>query len=233
MKRLVLPGGALGGDVVELSADLRHYVKDVLRMGEGDVVELCDGAGVRATARLTATTAVVLERRPPAARPRPSLSLFQGLGKGDKMDGIVRQTAELGAARLVPVRTRRTVPRGLGRGQRWRSIAEDALRVSLRPFRMIVEDPMDLSTAVDEGSAELMLIFDRRGDLRLDDVPSSPPADCSVWVGPEGGFTEEELSSLTDRGGRTVSLGSTNLRTETAGPAVVAALLLGRWGGLP
>lgn len=232
MRRVTVEAGALDRDEVPLDAGAAHHLKDVLRLPEGELLELCDGAGVRARGELRAGRIVVVERDPPRPRPRCEVTVLQGWAKGEKMDRVVRPVAELGALRFVPVHTARSVPKGGGKPDRWRAIAEDALRVSGRAYRMRVEAPQrlaDLASAPADPN-RLDVVFDGRGDEALADLPATPPAAARLLVGPEGGFEASELDVLRGRGFRVVRLGAANLRTETAAPAALAALTLGRWG---
>jgi len=234
VRRLTVPAGALASDRVPLDEARTHHVRDVLRLRDDDVLEVVDGAGWRARARLTPEGLRVLERDEPEPPPRPEIAVLQGWAKGEKMDRVVRPVAELGARRFVPVRTARSVPRGGGKPARWRAVAEDALRVSGRSWRMDVDDVIafdevfDWMKAWDEGT--LAVCFDGSGASGLSDLPLEPPARVAILIGPEGGFAPEERARVDAEGLRRVRLGSATLRTETAAPAVVAALGLGRWG---
>lgn len=221
--------GRLAGEVVELDRETAHHLKDVLRLTDGELLELCDGAGVRARGRLSEGRVVIEERDAPVNRPRPRVTVLQGWAKGDKMDRVVRQVAELGAERFVPVKTARAVPRGGGKPDRWRTIAEDALRVSGRAFRMEVDAVKTLAEVFEAPAGTLDLACDARGEETLADLQAVPPERARLFVGPEGGFESTELEALRAAGFRIVRLGDANLRTETAGPAVLAALTLGRW----
>lgn len=222
------PGG-LAGDVVALDRRTRHHLKDVLRLVDGELLELCDGAGVRARGRLDEGRIVIVERDAPLNRPRPRLTVLQGWAKGDKMDRVVRQVAELGAERFIPVQTARAVPKGGGKPERWRTIAEDALRVSGRAFRMEVDAVYTLEQILTGRAHALDLAFDARGPETLADLPAAPPDRARLFVGPEGGFEAAELEALRAAGFRLVRLCDANLRTETAAPAALAALTLGYW----
>lgn len=231
MRRVTVPAGGLAEDVVSLDPEVVHHLRDVLRLGDGERLELGDGEGVRAWGRLEGPR-VAVDRRETLPLPRPEITLLQAAAKGEKMDRVVRQVAELGVRRFAPVRSARSVPRGGGRPERWRSIAEDALRVSGRAYRMRVGAAQPLDRALSALDAELKLAFDGRGETGIRDLPDRPPGRLALLVGPEGGLAPDELEQARAAGFRHVTLGAATLRTETAAPAIVAALTLGRWGGL-
>lgn len=230
MRRLTLPEGALDRDgPVRLPPEAVHYVQRVLRLAVSDRVELTDGAKYEAEGRLARMSKdaveVELHLRRPLPRPSPPrLRLLQAVGKAEKMDQVVRQAAELGACRLTPVVTARTVALRKAAQPRWARIAEDALRVA-GGHRMAVDAPMELAAALAQVPAGWYL--DRSGARTLREMMARPaPSALALAVGPEGGWSPEERTELEGRGWVGVSLGSRNLRTETAGPAALAALEL-------
>lgn len=235
MRRAIVSPGSLRSDRVALEREALHHLRDVLRLRDGELVELCDGDGAKVRGRLDGDGVQVLERDPVAAPPRPEVTVLQGWAKGEKMDRVVRQVAEIGARRFVPVRTERSVPKGGGKADRWRTIAEDALRVSGRAHRLLIDPPATLGDVLagsGDGDADrLDLCFDGAAQHGVRDLPETPPARVRLLIGPEGGFEPDERDAIVAAGFRCVRLGDGTLRTETAGPAALAALLLGRWAG--
>ena len=239
-RRLVIPGIALGGPgaAFELDQEAAHYLRDVLRLEAGAEFWLFDGAGRRAEVVLSSLTkrlAVaeirsVLEIEPP----RPSIELVQVVGKGDKMDLVVRQCTELGVSSIRPVWSERSVAERRARRPRWQSIALDAVRVSGRAFAPQIHEPVELEVWLAEPRADVSLCFtgaEARGLREFADLCSSA-ARIEAVVGPEGGFSERELDALRAAGTSPASLGAFTLRTETAGAVAVALLmyLSGRLG---
>lgn len=231
-RRLVLPAGAVVPGLVVLDEATAHYAKDVLRLRVGAQVTLLDGAGLRAGAevRTIGRQQVELWVQDPERMPTPGpprISLYQALGKGEKMDQVVRQATELGVAELVPVLTARSVPRGEGRLERWRAIAEDAVRVSGRAFRPHLGELTPLSELLAQPRRERALVLALEQDRDLPTVLGPPqplPGAIEVLIGPEGGLEPEELTAAIGAGFTPAHLGSETLRTETAGPAIVAML---------
>src|SRR5687767_14701107 len=150
MRRLVFEAGTLSPGRSTLPEELGHYVREVLRASAGDPLLLVDGAGAHAKSRILSIDKqkVELEVDAPTFEPRDTIrvSLLQAVGKRDEMDSVVRQASELGAARVVPIITERTVAEGSRRVDRWRAIADDALRVSGGFYRTEI----DLVTTLDQ-----------------------------------------------------------------------------------
>lgn len=232
MRRLVVAAGTLTTGSMRLEGADAHYAKDVLRLKVGAEVWLYDGAGLRAVAQVQALTrhqvqlqVAELEELPPA--PPPAVTLLQALGKGEKMDTVVRQATELGVARIVPVHTERSVPRGEGRVERWRNIAEDAVRVSGRGHRPVIDEVRPLAEILASPRAEraLVLALEQGEDLAQALGAAEPiPRTIEVLIGPEGGLEPEEVETASKAGFLRAHLGPYTLRTETAGPALLAMI---------
>lgn len=232
MRRLVVAAGALTTGTIKLEGADAHYAKDVLRLKVGAEVWLYDGAGQRAVAQVLAFTRhqvelSVGELQPLPPPPPPAITLFQALGKGEKMDTVVRQATELGVARIVPVHTERSVPRGEGRVERWRTIADDAVRVSGRGHRPVIDELRPLTEVWTSPRAErsLVLALDQGQDLAqaLGDSAVTPRT-LEVLIGPEGGLEPDEVEAAVNAGFQRAHLGPYTLRTETAGPALLAMI---------
>ncbi len=225
MRRFVVPEGQLNRGDWPLPPEVQRHVR-VLRLAAGETIELTDGAGIIARGELLGEHAVCITHYEAVSRPPgPEVVLLQGVGKGDKLELVVRQAAELGAARIVPVVSDRAVARREGKHDRLKAVADDALRVAGGAYRTEVDAPTDLSSALTVG-ADLRLVFCPGAADRLRDRCASLAAARRVaaLVGPEGGFDRSELDLAIEAGFLPVTLGPSVLRTETAGPAVVALL---------
>lgn len=223
------------GEVVPLSAAERHHLERVLRLSVGAVVEVADGAGGSASAELTAE-GVTLTADPIVAAPsRPALEVAQALTKGRKVDEVVRAVTELGADTIVPVQAARSVARldparAAKAVERWQAVARSACEQSRRVHRPRIAPPCRPDQLVD-GAAVLLIAAPTGAPLpdHLDALRGA--AAVRLAVGPEGGWTDDEVAHLADRGARVVGLGPTVLRTEHAAAAALAVLAagLGRW----
>jgi 16S rRNA (uracil1498-N3)-methyltransferase len=234
IRRVIVGAGSLVIGERSLDRERSHYVKDVLRLRAEAELELCDGEGQIARARVRAIdkggVKIAIERIDRAPDPLPpAITLLQGIGKGEKMDAVVRQATELGVRRIVPVASARAVADRAGKIDRWRTIAEDAIRVSGRAHLPRIDPPAELREILEESRAPLAICADTSGARSFRDLLTQPgiPQAVELLVGPEGGFTDEERAAIEAAGFVRARFGLHTLRTETAGPAMVAVLLYG------
>lgn len=237
-RRIIVPEGSVVVGTFDLPGDVARHVRDVLRLGAGESVVLSDGAGLEAEAvlvRASKGSTTVLVAAGAIARTQPSrgpaITLFQGVGKGEKMDAIVRQATELGVARIVPVITERSIARQESRPSRWRAIAEDAVRVSGRPFRPSIESVVSIASIFSRERSEVALCLmlgaarslrEVLGPFADGDRDFSDARSVDLLIGPEGGFSEGETRQIESAGFVPVHLGTYTLRMESAGPAAIA-----------
>lgn len=197
--------------------EARHVLK-VLRGRDGDTLEVVDADGRLFRAKLGAgDEAKVLELLD--GNEEVGLYLYQAVPKGGRMDLVVEKATEVGATRIVPLLTGRTLVRpGDAKVGRWQRVAEAAARQSLRMVVPEVTQPMSFPEAVREAGGKGVLLHNEPDLAPLEAVVSAP---ASLFVGPEGGWSEEELQTAEEAGLVLAQLGPYRLRSETAG--VVAA----------
>lgn len=215
-----------------LPADTAHYLLAVLRLPDGATVEAFDSAGRVAPATLHAGPPALIEiTSDPVAGPATMpLTVASAVPKGDRADYLVEKLGELGVARWVPLRTNRSVvhPDGASKFARWERIAVEAARQSHAPAVLQIAPlaaPGDLASLIVSPAdavpqPPVVWVCSTRPDA-LPALSAPPPA--AVLVGPEGGWTDDELAAFAHAGHTHVSLGPTVLRVETA--ALVAAAL--------
>ena len=243
MRRFAIaPERVVDGRVTFDAVETRHLAR-VLRLGPGDTVVASDGAGHDYTVRLDAVrpraTGIVVGVADAARESPLATTLVQGLPKGDKLETIVRAATELGIARIVPALTARTVVRlgereMAGRLARWQRIAREAAKQCGRRLVPDVAPPRPLETCLDESrDADIALCLWERETAPIGTVlgDTTQPRRVAVLIGPEGGLEPREADAARARGWRVVGLGRRILRTETAGPAIIA-ILQSRWGDL-
>lgn len=236
MVRLYVPLPEAPPSEVPLTGERRHYLVHVLRLAEGDALEVFDGKGRAFDARVTALNPEEVRLSLGAARstpPQRALSILQGLPKGDKLEWVLQKGTELGATAFHPVETARSVvklePKRAGeRTARWRKIVEEAARQCRRNDVPEVHAPrplLEAARALEPGT--LLLVLDEEetavplGEAFRSAAPATPVA---LVVGPEGGLAREEVAALVALGARGVTLGSRILRTETAALAALAVM---------
>jgi 16S rRNA (uracil1498-N3)-methyltransferase len=243
MRRFTLqPEQVTGGRVTFDAGESRHLTR-VLRLRAGDTVVATDGAGRDYTVRLEslgdpAVGTVIGEAAGVAASPL-AVTLIQGIPKGDKMEAIVRAVTELGVARVLPALCERTIvrleaSRWRDRARRWQRVAREAAKQSGRAVVPEVETPRALSDWLTAGTAADLGLCLWEGDgapLSAALAATPLPRSAQVLVGPEGGLAGDEVERARTHGLAVVSLGPRILRTETAGPAIVA-ILQSRFGDL-
>jgi len=216
---------------VALPAAAAHHALKVLRLGDGDEVALFDGSGGELRARLAVrgrAAFAVDGRWLETTRESPlSVVLVQALVAADKMDWAIQKAVELGAAGIVPVRAARSQMRLAGERadkklEHWRQVVIAACEQCGRNRLPFVEPLRDLAAYLGEPQTATRLILAPGGERLAEIAPSGMP--IHVLVGPEGGWSEDELSLCRRAGCRALGLGPRILRTETAGLAAIAAL---------
>ncbi len=212
------------GEVLRLSEEEVHHVHRVLRGRSGDRVQVVDDAGRLFVAELLGQgEAMILEEQPTAGENEGEVVLYQAVPKGRHMDLVVEKATELGVGRIVPLGTERGVVRledGAGKVRRWRRVVEAAARQSLRLRIPVVEEVISFPEAVQEAGKSGVLLHNGPDLPPLENVVQAPTV--SLFVGPEGGWSEVELTKAKEASLRFASLGQFRLRSETAGMVAVA-----------
>jgi 16S rRNA (uracil1498-N3)-methyltransferase len=210
-----------------------HHLSRVLRMRKGQTLQLLDGRGCIGTASIAdiapAFTLVVIDEVAHVSEERPRLHLFQAMPGGSKMDRVVQWCVELGAATVTPFaceRSRSLEKAAVDRLERWSKIALESSRVAGRPYLPGVKKPLCWEDALAELDGFGVALFaDETGRVRpRDSLKDDMPGELGLLIGPEGGFSDKEREQLVAKGARSVSLGKTVLRTETAGMVLLAAV---------
>lgn len=224
-------------DPMVVSDEDYRYLVRVLRLGVGARVTLFDGHGGEADAVITRlgprAVELKVEARRQAEKPAgPLLTLIQALARGEKLDLVVQKATELGVGRIIPVTTERAVPRletmrATSRRVRWQKIAREAARQSGRNDVPEVEPVTSLANALaaaPRDALKLLLWEEARNSRLRSALPSKPPPGIVVAVGPEGGFSADEVAHAKEAGFVAVGLGPRILRTETASLAALAMI---------
>jgi 16S rRNA (uracil1498-N3)-methyltransferase len=212
------------GATLELLAGEANHVLKVLRGKNGDPVEVVDGAGRLFSARLCGGRgASVVVESAESDGAWEKISLYQAVPKGGRMDLVVEKATEVGATRIVPLLAERGIvnPRE-GKVWRWRRVAETAARQSLRLSVPEVAEPVSFEDAASEVGEAGVLLHNSPGLQPVEAVVQSP---ASLFVGPEGGWSEGELRLAEEAGITFGGLGPYRLRSETAGIVAVARTL--------
>lgn len=222
------------GDTLVLDGPEGRHAATVRRIAPGEHLDVVDGAGRRAVAyvlegdRASLTLRVDEIADEPASEPR--FVLVQALAKGDRDDQAIEAATELGVDAVVPWQAGRSIvqwrgERGAKARRKWVETVRAAGKQSRRARFPEVEELLDLRGLVRRvGEAAATYVLHEDATEPLAGVALPEVGDVLLVVGPEGGITPDELAALEDAGARAVRLGSTVLRSSTAGPAALAVL---------
>ena len=220
-------------------ADVNH-IRNVLRMKPGEDVRVNDGRGktylccISSYEEQTAVLDILKELDSDTELPS-RIILFQGLPKGDKMEWIVQKAVELGAYAIVPFAAKRSVvkldeKKAAKKQARWQLIAKGAAEQSGRGIIPEVSAVQTFTEALRmAGELDVVLIpYELEEGMKetvriLEEI--APGQSVGIFIGPEGGFEEEEVELAKKAGVYPVSLGKRILRTETAGLTVLSILM--------
>lgn len=219
--RFFVDADLAAGVVVSLTSDERHHAR-VLRVREGEEVEVFNGRGVSFAATFESADAVRLRAPCPDRELRSSIHLAMAIIHPEKFELVLQKATELGVASIVPLITERgevRLERVRGKQERWAKIVFEAVKQSGRSRIPTVEDPAEFRDVV--ARAGMKILFD------ADEPPSTtrqPDNLTTLFIGPEGGWSENELRLARENGFVFQRLGERRLRAETA--AIVAAALV-------
>ena len=227
-----------GNSFIITESDFNH-ISNVLRMKTGDeILVSCNGQASLCKIEIFSDyiKAEVIEENYHNTNLPIKIHLFQGLPKSDKMELIIQKAVELGVEEITPVEMNRCVvkveeKKKKSKQERWQSIAESAAKQSKRvvipkvnniiSYKQFLEKSEDLSV--------LLVPYENKEGMKatkeaLKEIKSGDTV--GIIIGPEGGFSEQEIDLAVEKNGKTISLGSRILRTETAAIASVTMCML-------
>ena len=231
---------AVSADTVRISGGDVNHIKNVLRMHPGEQIVILDGSGMEYRCEIEAIAEEVLARILEAKKTEAELSvrllLFQGLPKKDKMELIIQKAVELGVSEIIPVLTKRTVvkledkKKEQKKLERWQAIAEAAAKQSGRGIIPKVCEAVKFTEAVKQaGELDEALIpyelAEGMDEARERIRGLHGKRTIGIFIGPEGGFEEEEIALAAKSGIHPITLGKRILRTETAGLCILSVIM--------
>ena len=241
MNRFFVSESDFQSEHVVLGKRQAHQIRNVLRMNKGDRIIVSDNTGYEYEVVLTEikkdrVLGQIEQKRPAAGEPQVRLTLYQSLLSRDKFELVLQKCTEVGVTRFVPVITQRSLVRDIdtvtpNKLARWQRIITEAAEQSHRGRIPELNLPIEFEDAVSSlADHDLRLIAspaEQKISLRaaLQRSNRNKPQTIALFVGPEGGFTEQEVALAADAGAVAFSLGPRILRTETAA-LVTAALIL-------
>jgi 16S rRNA (uracil1498-N3)-methyltransferase len=240
MHRFFLPPEHITGQRVTFPKETAHQILHVLRMSDNEQVAVLDNSGLVHHVRLqvdsTASTVwgMIFETHPVRSEPKIHLSLYFGLSSREKVEWILQKGTEIGVSVFSPFFSSRTLfnPASLSpkKLERWERIIREAAEQSGRGKLPELHQPQDLAGCYLDASGlnDLCLlayeVADKNNQKLPDALENYSGASIALFVGPEGGFSTEEVQLGMDAGCRVISLGARTLRMETAAivfPALV------------
>ena len=233
--RFYCPDPISGNKTLVLPASVAHHIR-VRRLAAGCDIVLFDGQGGEITGVLDfdgkTAQARLGDRNPREAELAGALTLIQGLPSGDKMDWIIEKAVELGVQRLIPIAAQRSVLKLTGdrlakRLLHWQGIVISASEQCGRNRLMQILPPQNLEQALTNHALGLVLLCDPAAEDDLSATllkqQAAAHAGVSFLIGPEGGWSNEEIQTTRQSKVSSVRFGQRVLRSETAGLALTAA----------
>ena len=234
------PPESIQDDVITLStAESRHAVK-VLRLKRGDLVMVIDGLGRAYRGELAMGEGAgrrqvsIVQTLRGFGEPVVKLTLAAGLSTASKFDAVVQKGTELGVSRFIPLLTEKSKVRiedpkkAASKQKRLERVALSAAKQSRRSLRPIITLPTtfdQMLEQVDKDDLNLVFHRDAPGTSSISQLANPDIRRVTALVGPESGFSADEIERAIAAGFQAISLGSRVLRTETAGPTVCALIM--------
>lgn len=223
-----------------ISGSDHNHISNVLRMKIGDTFLMSDN-GKSNLCKIVSITddmtyAEIIEENFQKTELPVKIYLFQGLPKSDKLEMIIQKTVELGVYSIFPVEMSRCIvkieeKKKKNRTDRWQSISESAAKQSKRNIIPEIKEIMSFRQALSiaEKLDVILLPYEAKNGMTdtLDALKSiKPGSSVGIFIGPEGGFDDKEVSAAMAVGAKIISLGKRILRTETAAITAVAMCML-------
>ncbi len=237
MHKFFVSEEAVTDGIITLSGDDAHHISFSLRMKTGDKIKASTPDGIEHLCSLTdfsgETVTAKIENSERSSSESPCvITLFQALPKGDKLETVIQKAVECGASLIVPFQSRFCIskPKDCEKKlDRWNRIALEAAKQCGRGIVPKVMLPLSYSDAVSMAAGSELSVFcyeNERSRLLGDVLREGDPKSISVMVGPEGGFSSDEVSFAEEKGLTVTGLGKRILRCETAPIFVLSAISL-------
>ena len=221
-------------ETLNITGDKAHYIRNVLRIRKGHSLIFFTQDGIEYSANIAEIKRhdVILENINRSINPTPpsiiKTTIIQGISSGDRMDYTVQKAAELGASVLIPVFAdfcSQKIPTNKFEKKQahWQSVAISACEQSGRCDLLKVLPITRIENILDDHSAN-GIFLEPTAETLIVNLPEKLHQKISIFIGPEGGFSECEISTFHKRGMTGVQLGKRVLRTETAAPVILAAI---------
>lgn len=217
-----------------LDGDEGRHAATVKRMREGEVINLCDGQGLRAFATVAKvhkhTLDLVIDRIVFEDAPEPRFVVVQALAKGERAELAVEMLTEVGADAIVPWKAEHSIGKwdSIEKGlEKWRRTSRESAKQSRRSWIPEIS-PLHTTEQVCEliSQAQSVFVLHESADQALAACAIREQGTIIIVVGPEGGISPDELAAFATAGARIVHMGASVMRTSTAGAIAVGGLLM-------
>lgn len=216
----------LSGEEIEVTGEIAYQMAKVLKLEIGEQVDICDGKGNNASGKIRSLSknSVMIDidkTWKDKNENKKQVSLFCAVLKKENFELVVQKATECGVSKIIPIITTRTIKTGLNM-ERLQKIAKEACEQSGRSYLPEISEPVSFEEGLEMAKEnDINIIFDASGELLGGLNKKSSP---SIWIGPEGGWTPEEIKRAEDNNFKKLSLGSRILRAETA--AIVSTFVV-------
>ena len=222
-----IDGFDLSKKQLEIGGEIAHQIYKVLRLKVSEKIELCDGKGTYAIAEIAeikeGKVSVNILEKPITwtSDVQVRINLFCAVLKKENFELVVQKSTECGVTKIVPIITSRTIKTGLNL-KRLQKIAKEASEQCGRITIPEISEPIDFDQALELAKKDFNILFDASGELlgNLKNISEN----VNIFIGPEGGWAEEEIAKAKSLNFKIASLGPLILRGETA--AIVATYLV-------
>lgn len=239
MHRFFVTPDVIRGDAVNFQRAQAHQIRDVLRMRAGREVVVLDNAGAEFRVVLTECTresvrGEIAERRQARGEPAVEIILYQALLKSDKMEWVLQKGTEVGIAGFAPVKTTRSIADTVSKQKhvRWMQIVTEAAEQAGRgkiPTVGALQSFDDALGAARARGGTTFVLWEKEDARDLSSALGGTEAKTlHLFVGPEGGLTEQEIETAKEAGVQSITLGRLILRAETAGLVAASVILFAR-----
>lgn len=235
MHTFYVPPSQIDADTATITGSEQHHLRNVLRITPGETFRIIDGQGNVYTAEILDTPtnrslSIARIQTHEFQAPRlPTLTLFQGLPKNDKMELILQKTTELGVTQIVPLHSERALQKpSQNRRERWHRVLISATKQCKRAWlpELCNAQQFEESLSQLEKFSRCLLLSPHAEAQHIKTVlrETPNPNAIALFVGPEGGFSNQEITTAIESGCVPVTLGRNILRTETAAITAVAVI---------
>ena len=237
MRRFYSPPETFNNEIVVLDSEQTRHLRDVLRLREGENVQVFDGAGreflcgIESIEKRQTTLKIIEEIAPKSPESSLDLTLAVAFLKGEKFDLVIQKAVELGVTRFVPIETKRTdvkLKNAESKLERWQKIIIEASKQTGRAKLMQIETPLKFENFV-ESAEGMKILFSERSGAEFNNIESAKK--ITAVIGSEGGWEDSEIEFAKDKDFQIITFGGRILRAETAAISI-AAILQNKFGDL-